>query len=325
MEEIRESRSGRTRRNLAGEASFVSFAPTALQDISIEWSDDLVRNVAEAEFALGQLTGSFSALSAEQQAEMVEVAIASEAESSWKLAEGREIGMPAGLVLDSPSITAPAIESPFTFFGGSPFGAPAPLDDIDLREIDDLAAAFRYALKPFDDLPLSRRLLENTHYLMTQSPRYEKRYPGEFRRSPNWISGPDSTLATARFVPPVEEDMIEAFSQLEHFIHKDSDLPVLARIALTHYQFEVVHPFIDGNGRIGRILTVLMLLEARQIPAPILPLSDVLRERAMGYYGAIEAVELDGDFEGWIRFFVNVIREAATRAQAKIESETGEV
>ena len=318
MNEISESRAGRTRKNLSGEAAFVSFVPTHLQDVSIQWSDGLVRDVAEAEFALGQLTGAFGALSPERQSQVVEAAIANEAESSWKLAEGREVGMPTGLAFDSPSIDGPALEPPLTFFGAPLIGTTPPLDEIDLREIDDLAAAFRYALEPFDELPVSRRLLENTHYLMTQGPRYEKRYPGEFRRSPNWISGPDSTLATARFVPPVEEDMIEAFSQLEHFIHEDSELPVLARIALAHYQFEVIHPFIDGNGRIGRILTILMLLEAGQIPAPILPLSDMLRERAMGYYGTIEAVELDGDYEGWIRFFVNAIHVAATRALAKL-------
>lgn len=291
---------------MKGEAAFESFVPMHLQDVELAWTAKLAREIAETEFALGRLTGAFEALSAERQGEIVEAAIAEEAESSWKLAMGRDIGVAAALPFE---IIVETEEG--ELLRADELNA---LDKLDSQEIEDLAAAMRYALDPLDDLPISRRLLENAHYLMTQSPRYAKRYPGEFRRSPNWIAGPGATLTTARFVPPVDEDMLEAFSRLEHFIHTPTDVPVLVRIALVHYQFEMIHPFIDGNGRIGRILTMLMLLEAGQIPAAILPLSDVLRERAAGYYASIERVEFEGDYEGRVHFFLMVIRVAAERA-----------
>ncbi len=356
MDEIRDSRAGHTRRNMKGAAAFNSFVPTPLQDIEIEWTDDLAQELAETEAALAKLAAAFAALAPEQQAELVEAALRAEAESSWKLTEGRDLGprfdgsrgasfkssiatdialgsdasgqvapdegAQANRETDAASATSQAGSASeylslicLPSEDGDALSADAPeLEPIELQEIDDLAAALRYALDPFDDLPVSRRLLENAHYLMTQSPRYEKLYPGEFRRSPNWIAGPKATLATARYVPPADEDMTDAFSALEHFIHEASDLPELVRIALTHYQFEAIHPFLDGNGRIGRILTLVMLRDAGLISAPILPLSDVLRERAVTYYGSIDFVEHEGEYETWVKFFLLVLREAAERA-----------
>ena len=393
MDEIRESRAGRTRRNMTGEAAFNSFVPAALQEVAIERSDDLAREVEQTEAALAKLSEAFCALDPEQQAEAIEAGIRKEAESSWKLAEGRDLGPK---LLSMPdllgSVASLDIMSTASDVGKSASDSAddrraangeTPFSSVEQREIDDLAAALRYALDPFDELPISRRLLENAHYLMTQSPRYEKLYPGEFRRSPNWIAGPNATLATARYVPPVDEDMTDAFSALERFIHdaRDShgdaftpdsasasasdsapetelhatvesatrselhdpdrtsepdesrqepdrtldasDLPKLVRIALAHYQFEAIHPFIDGNGRIGRILTLVMLRDAGLIPVPILPLSDVLRERAVAYYGSIDFVEHEGEYETWVKFFLLVLREAAERALAKSSSNVG--
>lgn len=356
MDEIRDSRAGHTRRNMKGAAAFNSFVPTPLEDIAVKWTEDLAQELAETEAALAKLAAAFAALAPEQQADLVEAAIQAEAESSWKLAEGRDLGprfdgshgtsfkssiatdialggdASGQIAHDEDALTNRAADTASaTSQAGSAgeclsriylpsedsdaLSTDAPeLEPIEQQEIDDLAAALRYALDPFDDLPVSRRLLENAHYPMTQSPRYEKLYPGEFRRSPNWIAGPNATLATARYVPPADEDVTDAFTALEHFIHEASDLPELVRIALTHYQFEAIHPFIDGNGRIGRILTLVMLRDASLVPASILPLSDVLRERAVAYYGSIDFVEHEGEYETWVKFFLLVLREAAERA-----------
>lgn len=297
--DVLKNRAGHTKRNLSGEAAFHSFVPVDLKAITIEWTSALAKTLAETEHALGALSGHFEALSDEEKGAFVETMLESELDSSWNLSAGRKVGMVEDLFEDLIDLDDE-------------------LDALDEQEVSDLKRACEYLLEPFDDLPTSKRLLENAHYLMSQSPRYEKKYPGEFRRSPNWIARPDETLATARFVPPMSEDMTAAFSALERYIHDANDEPALARIALAHYQFEMLHPFIDGNGRIGRLLSMRMLIEEGQIPAPILPLSNVLRERAGGYYGNLELVEREGDYEAWVAFFLGALRDAAKRALERL-------
>lgn len=287
-------RSGLVRRNLHGEAAFDSFVPTPLNDVEIRYDEAVAWNLADAEFAFGQLTRAFASLCGEDQARVVKRLRREEAEASWRLACGQPSSGP-GLLL------------------GQPLLAPA-----DRSEIDDLEEALGYAADPFDGLPLSRRLLSNAHYLMAQGPRYEKRYPGEFRSSPNWIGSPGSTLSTASFVPPAGCDMDEAFSQLEQYIHQRGGAPALVRASLAHYQFEVIHPFIDGNGRIGRMLAQLMLVEESKLAGDFLQLSAALLDRADEYYARIEAVERCGDYEGWLAFFLSALREGAERSLSLI-------
>lgn len=290
------NRSGVTRKNLSGHVAFYSFVPTPLQGIALEYDTRLIEAMARAEFALGRLWEAYQSLDEEKRACVAEALRREEAEASWKLAAGR---VSQGIVL---------------LFSEEPLSA------LDEDEIADLEKAMGYAVAPFDGLPISRRLLANAHYLMTQSPRYEKKYPGELRRSPNWIGGSEATLTTASFVPPVEEDMGDGLAKLEAYIHEPGSDPSLIKAALAHYQFEVIHPFIDGNGRIGRMLTQLMLIEEGKLPADVLLLSAELLERAFEYYGYIETVEQHGDYEGWVSFFLSVIAGAAERSLAMIHS-----
>ena len=294
-------RAGGWRRNLKGEAAFSSFVPAPLQDVQVRYDGVLASRLSRAEFALGRLTGLFESLDAEQREAAVGKLRRLEAEASWDLSAGRI----------RPAITA------FQVFGGDGRNVNE-RDELDIAEIGHLEEAVAYAVAPFDGLPLSRRLLTRAHFLMTQGPRYEKKYPGEVRRSPTWLGRPESTLSTASFVFPMQEDMDEALAQLERYIHDDTREPELVRVALAHYQFEVIHPFIDGNGRIGRLLSQLMLIEAGQLPADILLLSAALKDRAEEYYTALERVERFGAYEEWIGFFAIIVADAAERSSREL-------
>lgn len=292
MEPIQGARIGSTRKNLSGELAYTSFVPARLSGITLERARGLDRAVGAAEFALGRLWAACERMGPEQVRELEREAIAREARSSWKLSAGRDVGIAART-------------------GG---GAESSLTGADALDADNLARAISYAADPFDDLPVSRRLLANAHYLMTQGPRYEQSYPGEFRRSPAWIGPAGAALATARFVGPEPAEMETAFADLERYIHADDGESPIVKVALAHLQFELIRPFIDGNGRIGRILSLLMLRDAGRIPALILPISDVLRSRSNMYYASIEFAEFDDDIEGWVAFMAEVIEEAAERA-----------
>lgn len=294
------SRAGHWRTNLKGEAAFDSFVPTDLQDVHLSYDADLAGKLAEAEFALGNLREAYASLGEEERGAAAQALLAREASASWKLSSDR----------------APEM----LLFGNVDSGAP-PLDigmllhsPEDRKEIEDLKEAMGYAMEPFDGLPISRRLLSRAHFLATQGRRYEKKYPGEVRRSPNWMGKPGASLLQAKFVFPTGDDLERALSRLEQYIHDEGPHPELVKVVLAHYQFEVVHPFIDANGRIGRMLTNLMLIEAKRIPLLAFPLSDALRTRASEYYGLLERVEIEGDYEGWVLFFLGVIQQAAEQA-----------
>lgn len=298
MEAIQEARIGGTRSNLSGELSFTSFVPSRLGEIELERTGDLERRIGAAEFALGRLWSAYERLEPERRREAERRAISQEAVSSWKLSAGRDLGAAARAERAD--------------------GAHEPLSGADALDAGNLERAIAYAADPFDDLPLSRRLLANAHHLMARGPRYERSYPGEFRRSPAWIGPAGSTPATARFVGPEAEEMTAAFSDLERYIHADDAESPIVKAAMAHLQFELIRPFIDGNGRIGRILTLRMLRDAGRIPAMVLPLSDVLRARSNRYYAGIEFAEFEDDIEGWVAFMAEAIGEAAALASDRL-------
>ena len=178
-------------------------------------------------------------------------------------------------------------------------------DEEDEQEMADLRRATEYAFSALDELPLSGRIIKNAHYLMLQSPRYDKKYPGEFRTSPIWIGHRDTNLQNAAFIPPTGEDMSEAFYQLEQYINTPQNYSPFIQAALIHYQFETIHPFIDGNGRIGRLMVMLFLHNIGLLQKPVLSLSSNLRKAEKSYYSGISHVQTVGSYEKWIDFFLH--------------------
>ena len=160
-----------------------------------------------------------------------------------------------------------------------------------------------------------RDRFKQIHYLVAHSPRYEKKYPGEYRTSPVWIGRVGSDLRTAQFVAPVEEDMIPAITDLENYINYDTSAHPLVQAALIHYQFEAIHPFIDCNGRVGRILNTFFLIERGILKHPVLPLSESLKRVAAQYYVLLQEVSDTGNYDGWVKFFLRMIVDAAATEQ----------
>jgi Fic family protein len=182
----------------------------------------------------------------------------------------------------------------------------------DVREVCNYVEALVHARRQLagpKGLPLSIRLLCDTHRILMQGIRGENKLPGEVRRSQNWIGG--SRPGNARFVPPPPEDVPCALGALERWLHVDSDLSPLMRIALAHVQFETIHPFLDGNGRIGRLLIALLVEYWNLLEQPLLYLSVAFRRAQQAYYARLAAVRSEGDWEGWVRFFLECVREAA--------------
>ena len=175
--------------------------------------------------------------------------------------------------------------------------------DLNVDEVVRYAAALQFAVEELKRLPLCNRLLCSTHRVLMQGVRGQEKNPGEFRKSQNWIGASNSNLATARYVPPTVEDMQKGMNDLEKFIHQD-EMDVLLKTALVHYQFETIHPFLDGNGRIGRMLIVLMLLESGVLSQPTLYLSLFLKTNRVEYYDRLSEVRVKGNYEQWIKFFL---------------------
>lgn len=267
---------GTYRKHLSGEAAFKSFVPTPLSEIQVIHTKDLDRLITEVENTIRRLNDETSQLSEEQ----VKRLMRQEAENSCKLALG---------------------EQPLSF------GFMPDTDNSLKEDTDNLLKATSYAIEAMEELPLSARLLKNAHYLMCNSERYGKKYPGEFRTSPVWIGRKGSGLNDAMFVPPVYDDMIEAFSDLERYIHYEESENVFVRAALIHYQFEMIHPFIDGNGRIGRLLTTLFLIRQEVVAKPVLQLSDVLKQHSSQYYMELQRLNETGNHERWVMFFIQIL------------------
>jgi Fic family protein len=176
-----------------------------------------------------------------------------------------------------------------------------------------------YAVKRLETLPLCNRLLRETHAVLMEGVRGQEKYPGEFRRSQNWIGGQGSSLKTARYVPPAPEDMEQAMSDLEKYINIEDGQDELIRAALIHYQFETIHPFLDGNGRIGRLLITLYLMEKKVLSTPALYISYFLKRNRVEYYDRMTEVRRNGSYDQWVRFFLQAVEECARDAIETID------
>ncbi len=191
--------------------------------------------------------------------------------------------------------------------------------NLEVTDVINYVNALNFAIEKMKELPICNRLLCETHRVLMQGVRGQEKNPGEFRHSQNWIGASNSNLKTARYIPPIVEDMQTAMSDLEKFIN-DYDMDILLKTALIHYQFETIHPFLDGNGRIGRMLITLILLANGILHRPVLYLSLYLKTNRIEYYDRLSEVRTKGNYEQWIKFFLHGIIETCEDGIKTIES-----
>lgn len=286
-------RSGQYIFNLSGEAAYKSFRPAPLPP-EIEMDQEMAAALADAARALATLD-TLSAYIPNMNL-FVSMYVRKEALMSSQI-EGTQATLED--VLD-PLIEQNANQN--------------------VADVINYIKATEYALERLNILPLCNRLIKETHAVLMAGVRGQEKSPGEFRTSQNWIGAAGSTLKTARYIPPMPEDMIEAMSDLEKYIHSDDTLDVLIQAALLHYQFETIHPFLDGNGRIGRLLITLFLMEKKALSTPALYISYYLKKNRIEYYDRMSEVRNKDNYEQWIKFFLLAVKESAEDAAQTIHA-----
>lgn len=208
-------------------------------------------------------------------------------------------------------------------------GTQATLDDVlsphvdsnanqNITDVVNYVRATEFALARLNELPLCNRLLRETHAVLMAGVRGQEKSPGEFRITQNWIGGAGSTIRNARFIPPSPQDMTEALSDLEKYMNANDNLDPLIRAGLIHYQFETIHPFLDGNGRVGRLLITLYLMHSGILKSPALYISYFLKKNRIEYYDRLSEVRRTGNYEQWVKFFLTAVIESAEDAISAI-------
>lgn len=184
----------------------------------------------------------------------------------------------------------------------------------DVYEVRNYIAALNLGIRSLNELPMAGRLIRQMHAVLMQGVRGEGLTPGEFRRSQNWIGPPGCTLATATYVPPPPDRMDECLKLWERFVNTRGAMPELVQCAIVHEHFEAIHPFLDGNGRIGRLLITLYLMERGRLSKPLLYLSSYIERHKSDYYELLQRIRTDGDWGTWLRYFLTAVRETARDA-----------
>lgn len=290
-------RAGTLQTNLSGEMAYQSFAPSPLPPIPpLEFDEALIKLLVKANKQVALLDGLASRIP--------------------------NINLFIAMYVRKEALMSSQIE-----------GTQATLEDVldplvnentnrDVAEVINYINATEYATKRLSELPLCNRLIKETHAVLMEGTRGQEKNPGEFRHSQNWIGAQGSTLKTARYIPPNPEDMAEALSDLEKYLNGNDDLDSLIRAGLIHYQFESIHPFLDGNGRIGRLLIPLFLMEKGVLKAPVLYLSYFLKKNRIEYYDRMTEVRRTGNYEQWVKFFLEALCVAAEDAIETIDKLT---
>jgi len=184
----------------------------------------------------------------------------------------------------------------------------------DAFEVVNYVRAMNLGMERLRELPISIRLIREIHHELMQGARGQHLTPGQLRQSQNWIGPAGSTLATASFIPPPPHEVPMLLGDVENFLHAADDVPLLVKIGLAHAQFETIHPFLDGNGRVGRLLITFLLCERKALQKPVLYLSHYFKRHRQQYYDRLQAVRDDGDWEGWLSFFLQGVKEVSLDA-----------
>lgn len=284
-------RSGEYIKNLSGEMAYQSFRPASLPP-ALNMDDEMIRTLVQANKALAAL--DTLSLNIPNMNLFVSMYVRKEALLSSQI-EGTQATLED--VLD-PLIEKNANQN--------------------VADVINYIRATEYALNRLNTLPLCNRLIKETHAVLMEGVRGQEKNPGEFRASQNWIGAAGSTLKTARYIPPRPEDMVEAMSDLEKYIHAEGPLDVLIQAALIHYQFETIHPFLDGNGRVGRLLITLFLMERGVLQVPALYISFYLKKNRIEYYDRMSEVRSKDNYEQWVKFFLRAVQSSAEDASETI-------
>ncbi len=288
------NRAGTYKKNLSGEMTYNSFVPAVLPpNPPIELSDEIVEILVKANRQIALLEGISSRIPNIDL--FISMYVRKEALMSSQI-EGTQATLE--------DILDPMLENNTN----RPVGG-----------VVNYIKATDFAINRLKELPLCNRLIKEAHKVLLAGVRGQNKCPGEFRHSQNWIGGAGSTLQNARYIPPSVEDMQQAMSDLEKYINAEDNLDVLIRAGLIHYQFETIHPFLDGNGRIGRLLITLFLIEQKVLTTPALYISYFLKKNRIEYYDRMSEVRLKGNYEQWIKFFLEAVYESAKDAVETID------
>jgi len=301
-EDFKNPSAGRVIRHSTG---YHAFIPATLPP-SLSFDDDLVLTLSRADAALSELSGLGHVLPNPHL--LIGPLMRREAVQSSRI-EGTQASL-SEVLLDE----------------ATPSHAAASNAD-DLREVHDYVSALEHGIARLKDLPLSLRLVRELHEQLMRGVRGDKATPGEFRRSQNWIGPAGSNLMNAPYVPPPVDEMTELLADWERYLHLHDRTPNLVQCAIMHEQFEAIHPFLDGNGRVGRLMITLFLIERGRLSRPLLYLSDFIERHRQDYYDLLQRVRTHGDWIPWIRYFLagveETARDAATRARRLLELREG--
>jgi len=282
-----------------GEAAYVAFVPDPLPpDLMLDLA--LIGQLSAADRALGELAGLGRTIVNPHL--FIRPFIRKEAVLSSRI-EGTQAEIADLYAYEAGQLPLPGLTN-----------APP---EADVREVLNYVHALEYGVERLQTLPVSLRLFRELHERLMRGVRGEYATPGEFRRSQNWIGPPGCTLNDATYVPPPVEEMQTALNALENYLHENTAYPPLIRLGLIHYQFEAIHPFIDGNGRIGRLLIVLLMIHWNLLPLPLLYLSAYFHRHRETYYDLLMAVSEQGRWREWLLFFLRGVAEQAEDAIAR--------
>lgn len=283
--------------NLSGEMAYQSFRPNPLPpEPPIEMSNEMIAKLVDANRKLATLDGLSSRIP--NMDLFVSMYVRKEALLSSQI-EGTQC-------------TLDDILNPFAEEN----------TNLNVSDVVNYIRAEEFAIDRLQTLPLCNRLIKETHAVLMEGVRGREKNPGEFRYSQNWIGGQGSTLRNARYIPPNPEDMINAMSDLEKYMNGEDSLDPLIQAALIHYQFETTHPFLDGNGRVGRLLITLFLMEKKILSTPSVYISYFLKMNRIEYYDRMTQVRKTGDYEQWILFFLQALSDSAEDAIQTIDELT---
>lgn len=289
-----ENRAGYYRTNLSDEMAYKSFVPNALPPFPpIEMSEEMVSLLVKANSQIAVLESIATRIP--------------------------NVDLFVSMYVRKEALLSSQIE-----------GTQATLEDVldpmidanmnrNVADVVNYIKATEFAVRRLKELPLCNRLIKETHEVLMSGVRGQEKNPGEFRYSQNWIGSQGSTLKNARYIPPSPEDMTLAMSDLEKYVNAYDDLDALIRAALIHYQFETIHPFLDGNGRVGRLLITLFLMEKNVLTIPALYISYFLKKNRVEYYDRMSEVRAKGNYEQWVKFFLQALLESAEDAIATID------